>query len=150
MARSSKIPSVQPCTMAQQIGSMSTGHPQLRTKLKRNKVIWGGPWCPSALSENYTIRVTYEFRQRPRIAILNPTLRLAFGCEKLPHTYPDGQYDICVHLPEEWNSRLLIVNTIMPWISQWLRFYEYWVQTGSWEGGGEHPEFKSHRAKQID
>jgi hypothetical protein len=53
--------------------------------------------------------------------------------------------DICVHLPEEWTPSSLIADTIMPWISQWLRFYEVWQQTGSWEGEGTHPEAESHR-----
>lgn len=126
---------------------MRLKHPQLKLHLKRQTAVWKGEWCPSELSDTYLIRVTYAYRRRPIIAILGPALRLAEGKLKLPHTYADGQHDICVHEREEWNSKLLIADTIMPWISQWLRFYEYWAQTGSWEGKGTHPEANSHKTK---
>jgi hypothetical protein len=135
--------------MAAQIGRMSTKHPQLKLSLRRNTAIWQGSWCPSDLSDTYLIRVTYRLRSRPVIAVLSPALGLAKGKIKLPHTYADGQLDICVHESDEWNSKLLIADTIMPWVSQWLRFYEYWEQTGSWEGKGSHPEFRSHQSSPL-
>lgn len=33
-----------------------------------------------------------------------------------------------------------IANTILPWTSLWLYYYEIWLGTGKWEGGGDHPE----------
>jgi hypothetical protein len=102
-------------------------------------------WWPHPLSDTYRIRISYAVGLRPRIAILCPSLALAMGKAQLPHVYTDGQFDICVHRPEEWTSAMFIADTIMPWISQWLRFYEVWEQTGSWEGEGTHPEAESHR-----
>ena len=32
----------------------------------------------------------------------------------------------------------LISNTIIPWTIEWLYFYELWLATGEWLGGGEH------------
>ena len=32
-----------------------------------------------------------------------------------------------------------IADTILPWTSLWLYFYELWHATGQWLGGGEHP-----------
>ena len=29
-------------------------------------------------------------------------------------------------------------NTIVPWIADWLYYYEVWLFTGEWEGGGIH------------
>jgi hypothetical protein len=57
--------------------------------------------------------------------------------------------DICVHRPEEWAPSSFIADTIMPWISQWLRFYEVWQQTGSWEGEGSHPEAEWQTKRDI-
>jgi len=150
MGRSNSLPKVKPCPMIGQITRMSSKHPQLKLTLRRNTATWQGNWCPSDLSDTYLIRVTYTFRSRPVIAVLRPTLRLAEGKNKLPHTYAGGQLDICVHESDEWNSKMLIADRIMPWISQWLRFYEYWEQTGSWEGKGTNPEFLSHQSKALD
>lgn len=129
-------------SLAQQIGRMGK-YPQLKVQLRRNIAIWTGEWCPSVVSDIYQLEITYKFRYRPRIAILQPTLRLAQEQTKLPHVY-EGQNDICVHRPEQWNSRLLIADTIMPWISQWLYFYEVWTQTGAWLGKGTHPSAPQH------
>jgi hypothetical protein len=126
---------------------MRSKYPTLELELKRNRIIWIGDWWPHALSDTYSIRVTYVIGKRPVIAVLGPQLRLAAGKKRLPHTYPDGQQDICVHRTEEWTPGSYIADTIMPWISQWLRFYEVWEQTGSWEGEGTHPEAESHKRK---
>ena len=132
---------------AQQIGRMRSKYPALELTLKRNRITWTGDWWPHALSDTYRIRVTYVIGRRPVIGVLSTQLRLAAGKERLPHTYPEGQQDICVHRPEEWTPGSYIADTIMPWISQWLRFYEVWEQTGSWEGEGTHPEAESHKRK---
>ena len=150
MGRNKSLPRARPRPLVAQITRMSSKHPQLKLRMRRNAAIWEGEWCPSELSDTYLIRVTYVYRLRPIIAVLSPTLRLAEGKTRLPHTYMDGQLDICVHESDEWNSKLFIADTIMPWISQWLSFYEYWEQTGSWEGKGTNPEFKSHQSKVID
>jgi hypothetical protein len=109
--------------------------------------MWFGDWWPHALSDTYKIRVSYTMGLRPIIAILSPQLSLAEGKTRLPHVYTKGQADICVHRPNEWTSAQYIADTIMPWISQWLRFYEVWEQTGSWEGEGTHPQAESHKRR---
>jgi hypothetical protein len=133
--------------MAQQIGRVRSKYPALAFSLKGGRIIWTGDWWPHALSDTYRIRVSYTLGQRPKISILSPKLELAEGKKRLPHTYDDGQMDICVHHPSEWTPGCYVADTIMPWISQWLRFYEVWEQTGSWEGEGTHPEAASHERK---
>ena len=136
-------------TPAQQIGRMRSKFPGLAVAFKRGRVVWTGDWWPHPLSDTYRIQVSYIVGRRPRIAVLSPRLELAEGKIRLPHVYSDGQMDICVHQPEEWTSGNFIADTIMPWISQWLRFYEVWQQTGSWEGEGTHPEAESHRRSEA-
>lgn len=36
----------------------------------------------------------------------------------------------------EWNSTMLISRTIIHWAVQWLVYYEEWVYSGLWYGGG--------------
>jgi hypothetical protein len=130
---------------AQQIGRMRSKFPGLALSFRRGRLVWTGEWWPHALSNTYRIEVSYALGGRPRIAVLRPQLELAEGKTRLPHVYAGGQSDICVHRPEEWTPGSFIADTIMPWISQWLRFYEVWHQTGSWEGEGTHPEGESHQ-----
>ena len=34
---------------------------------------------------------------------------------------------------------MLIAETIVPWASEWLFYYEIWKGTGEWYGGGDWP-----------
>jgi hypothetical protein len=31
---------------------------------------------------------------------------------------------------------MLLADSIVPWASEWLFFYEFWLVTGEWDGGG--------------
>lgn len=51
------------------------------------------------------------------------------------------QKTLCLFNPTkgDWNSRMRIDSTILPWATLWLYFYEVWHATGAWLGGGDHP-----------
>jgi hypothetical protein len=117
---------------------------------RQRSITWTGPWRPAELGNEYTLQVTYRQGLRPRIAVLHPKLALARGQTKLPHVYSDGQNDICVHRHEEWDSSMLIADTIMPWISQWLYFYEVWALTGKWLGKGTHRLLPQHAEEVLE
>jgi hypothetical protein len=38
-----------------------------------------------------------------------------------------------------------ISDTIIPWISEWLYYFEFWCITGEWYGGGKHPTKKDKK-----
>jgi hypothetical protein len=39
---------------------------------------------------------------------------------------------------------MLLAYTVVPWISEWLLYYELWLFTGEWTGGG-HPYASQQR-----
>ena len=39
---------------------------------------------------------------------------------------------------------MLMVDTTVPWTSEWLLNYEIWLATGTWYGGGEWPPRRNH------
>ena len=52
--------------------------------------------------------------------------------------YSNG--DLCLYLPGQWKESMLLADTILPWTSQWLLYYELWLITGHWMGTGhDHP-----------
>ena len=131
-------------SQAKQIFAMAR-YQQFRVRCVRDREVrWTGTWRPTELSPEYCIEITYPQGRRPRIAILSPILPLGPGHTKLPHVF-EGQKDICVHTSDEWNSGKLIADTILPWVSQWLYFYEVWALTGKWFGKGTHPDAPQHR-----
>jgi hypothetical protein len=138
---------VGPLSLKQQVQGMAK-YPQLIPRLKRKIVTWQGPWSPSELGNVYEVHITYRFlHRRPRVAILSPELEFAEGMKRLPHVFRGGQGDLCIHLTSDWNPGMLIADTIMPWLSQWLYFFEVWRQTGAWIGKGTHPDWPQHSEK---
>jgi hypothetical protein len=94
---------------------------------------------PTQLSECYNVRITYKQNTPPVIKVLNSQLKPRFSNGKIKHTYGDGS--LCLYYPKakEWTPKDLISETIVPWISVWLYYYEIWHATGLWLGGGiEH------------
>lgn len=96
---------------------------------------------PDGLSCEYRVQVSYAGKE-PKVRVLDPPLRDRGDGQVIPHTY-EGDL-LCLYRPkyEEWNPSLLIAETIIPWISEWLYFYEVWLVAGIWLGGGEHPNAK--------
>lgn len=70
--------------------------------------------------------------------VARPRLRLVDG-QGLPHVY--ALNTLCLFLGNrEWHESIPIADTLVPWTSQWLLFYELWLATGGeWLGEGEHP-----------
>lgn len=136
-----------PLTIERQIEDMANFYPyftverpQSRNITKaKNTVEWIGKLRPTPDSIEYTIKIQYELPIDPRVDVLEPFLKLAEGKKHLPHIYREGC--LCLFTPKkgEWNSGKSIAKTIVPWTSLWLYFYEIWLLTGEWFGGGTEP-----------
>lgn len=93
---------------------------------------------PTAMSRQYTVRIAYHSRGVPQIYVVAPELKLHPEANVLPHTYPGDK--LCLHLPREWRPDMYIAHTTIPWTSEWLFYYELWLVTGRWNGGGHEPQ----------
>jgi hypothetical protein len=104
----------------------------------RNNLIWRGRLQPAPLNLAYEVEISYHYFYHPKTQVLNPNLETRNG-EVIPHMY--GQKYLCLYRPEykEWSASMCIANVIVPWASLWLFYYEVWLATGEWKGGGEHP-----------
>lgn len=97
------------------------------------------------MSDEYTVSVTLTHHLRPVVKVLKPQLRIRKGAICLPHFYPHDN-SLCLHEMHEWKSTYFVADCIIPWASLWLYFYEIWLITGSWEGGGTHPDKPEHQS----
>lgn len=111
--------------------------------IDKNELVWVGKIKPTPVSKEYTVLITYELYKRPDIWVIGDEL------EKLdetgfPHIFDiDGEkkwVKICVHMPREFDSYRVLAKTIIPWVVEWLYFYEIWIATGEWLGGGHDPD----------
>ena len=127
-------------TMAQQAYGLKTMYPGSRCQWRGNHLNWTGAIVPTPLSASYTVRIVYEQGFSPKTYVHEPKLAVVPG-EKLPHVYDESEQRLCLYYPgarPEWTASLSIANTIVPWASEWLFFYEIWLATGEWLGGGIH------------
>jgi hypothetical protein len=136
MAKSNHIPQKR-LTPSEQGYFIKLSFPVFRIDTARNRLTAVASLKPTLLSNIYTVELQYEVPRRPRVRVLKPELRLAPGSRKLPHVFEEN--DLCLHVPGEWRPDLRIDQFIVPWISFWLYFYEAWLATGEWLGGGHEP-----------
>lgn len=73
--------------------------------------------------------------------MLSPDLTELAGERDIPHVYHDP-LRLCLYLPGagEWESHMRIDRTFVPWTSTWLFYFEEWLASDDWKGGGIHPQ----------
>lgn len=107
---------------------------------------------PTSESKVYRCKVIYEsLNDKPKVYVILEDL-CKRGDEKLPHNYGEnGKYlEMCLWYGGDWKKQRNIADTIIPWASEWLYFYEYWYITGKWLGGGiEHIDKKKRERNDI-
>jgi hypothetical protein len=81
------------------------------------------------------------------LADLHP---LADG-RNLPHVYQQKPPQLCLYLPRtyDWEPWMRIDQTLVPWTSLWLFYFEEWLSSDDWKGGGEHPGRKKRRLRRC-
>lgn len=115
-------------TIGMQVNAMRSYFPQFRYRRVKNKPTWIGYLQPTEESPRYQIKVEYG-TSYPKVWVLKPIL-----VEDAPHRYPDKS--LCLYFPRDrsWTRKKYICTTIIPWVSEWLAFYELWCVTGIWHG----------------
>lgn len=130
-------------TAAQQYFALKHGNisKQGSGMIKRDTLMWQQCVFPTPLSRPYQIRIVYHVTDAPKVYVDQPELKELAGNRKLPHVYSEDPVQLCLYLPKsgQWTKQQLIVDTILPWTVLWLYYFEMWLISGEWHGGGEHP-----------
>lgn len=111
--------------------------------INKDTLYWSGKISPTPLSKEYTVVLTYKHWKSPVVWVIGNELE-NLDSPDFPHKYdiyPDKKMvQICLYRGiEEFNTYKYLANTIIPWTIEWLYYYELWLATGEWHGGGEHP-----------
>jgi hypothetical protein len=90
------------------------------------------------MSREYRVSIGILPDFRPQVEVVKPELKCRPDAEEIPHTYPDGS--VCLYFPRyfEWTPADAVATTLIPWLSEWLYYYEVWFLTNEWLGGGIH------------
>ena len=137
-----------PLTAVQQLIGLqrsptSRGHGTVRL----GRLTWEFEARPTALSRVYGVRVTYRQDATPHVLVIRPDLADLAGGRKLPHVYQQKPTRLCLYLPraKEWNGSMRISETLIPWAILWLFYFEEWLVSDDWKGGGVHPQVSHGR-----
>lgn len=123
-------------SLAQQLGPLSQLPLTVSATVQRSQLLWRGRFQPTPISASYLARIEYSLDdgRGPRVYVESPQLEVRVGEASLPHVYEGDR--LCLNLPAEWKRTDSIAKTTVPWISEWLFYYEIWRSTGDWKGGG--------------
>jgi hypothetical protein len=126
-------------SLAIRSSGLKQAYPLSEYNLKRNKFIWRGKLQPTALSAAYDVEMSCEQNDSPDVWV---SVANAKNIESIPHKYEADKdkrrVKVCLYLPEKYRWEWRFVDTIIPWTIEWLYFYEIWLATGEWCGGGYH------------
>jgi len=139
---------LQPIPMPVQMARLKQAYPDSHATLKRDVLCWVADLTPTPLSRTYRVKLEMHKDGTPSVRLVHPKLQTRNG-ERCPHLYPGDA--LCLYLPGafEWTKEMQLVETIVPWISEWLAHYEVWLATGEWTGGGAHPGNKGARKQAM-
>jgi hypothetical protein len=108
--------------------------------VRRGELTWDFDVRPSPLSRAYRLRIRQRKNTYPDVFVLSPNLRDLTEGRRLPHVYSQRPVELCLHFPkyDEWTFDKSIAETIVPWAYLWLFYFEHWLATDEWQGGGKH------------
>lgn len=112
-----------------------------RGQLRQHKLTWEVMVQPTPLSRQYKLRISYKQGHVPEVYVLEPDIKLLAGDRDIPHVYSQKPTRLCLYLPSgrEWNASMKITETIIPWAVLWFLYFEDWLISNEWKGGGKHP-----------
>lgn len=122
--------------------------PESEAVIKEGMLVWYGKVKPTAVSEEYTLKLEYKMGKYPKVWLMNANIESGQGSD-IPHHYhvdeKEKTVELCLFKPKfkEWMKHYPISKTIIPWAIEWLYYYEIWCITGEWQGGGAHPTPKA-------
>jgi hypothetical protein len=127
-------------TIAEQVAFMRFKYPHFRTDFtSHSSMKVTGVLQPTSRSCAYKFVLKYNLADSPKTKIVEPKLMKNDKGEDPPHLYTHE--NLCLYHPKyrEFNRTDFLSETIIPWTSLWLYYYEVWHLTDEWLGGGEHP-----------
>lgn len=135
----------QPIPLVVQLLNLQKYHPEGNGCIAKgqgvNTLVWRQVIRPNELGALYSIELRYSLGDKPRVLVRSPDLRGLAGERNLPHIFEDydGMVNLCLWKKGDWRPGRLLATTTIVWTAEWFLFFEQWLFTGEWLGGGTHP-----------
>lgn len=127
-------------SLDRQFAMLKLRHPSGDGYVRKGKLAWTWAIQPTPISRRYTAKMEYVRYDSPKVYV-DHQIRTLAGTRKIPHLYDQEKLRLCLYLPGsgEWTSHKLLADTLIPWTSLWLFYFEEWLLSNEWKGGGKHP-----------
>ena len=101
----------------------------LKCKIENDTLICRGVFKISGFND-YEVRIEFRSGIFPQVYILNPSIKPNADI----HIYKEGS--LCLFYPGDtkWHDTTSITEHTIPWIFEWILFYELYLLSGVWEG----------------
>lgn len=108
--------------------------------VRMGRLCWKYASVPTPLSREYGIRIVHATGKVPVTYVDSPDLVALGGGRRIPHVYSEVPLRLCLFRPGrgDWAPHMPLDRTVVPWTALWLFFFEEWLASGVWKGGGEH------------
>jgi hypothetical protein len=112
-------------------------YPFLHCRIINRVLVCKGVLRPHDCDQEYMIKIEYVAGHEPKSTILYPRIEPS----RKIHMYKDHSLCLCYSRDIQWTEKIRIYEYTVPWISEWIHYYEiYLLNGGVWEG----PESPSH------
>ena len=120
-----------------QFNAIKSSYLSVRGGVKCGKLIVFINLKPTDNSIDYELKIEAKVGGRQaKIYVTDPVLTEV----NIPHRYADGSLCLYYIGYDELRYGDKWADTLIPWASLWLFYYEIWKDTGIWKGGGIHPQ----------
>jgi len=139
-----RYPARRKIPLIQQKAALCAAYPDGKCDIEnRKKLSWFGKIQPTPISQEYSVCLVWEPSASPKVWVIGDELQ-KLDDPNFPHKFEidveKKMVRLCLYHYQEFNSCEILANTIIPWTIEWLYFYEMWLATGEWHGGGVHPQ----------
>lgn len=128
-------------SMGQQLFALKHRFPNSSITHNKGKLTWEARLTPTEGCETYELRLTWSRGRFPEVWARAGALERCEDLGSIPHQFGFDDKSKSVKLclqRRDWDSGQLIADTYVSWAMEWLVFFELWLATGEWLGGGEH------------
>lgn len=108
-------------------------YPAFRCQLRRGALCCRGEVASPSGEGTYQIKIDYLPGRPPKVFVLNPGME--YRNHAHTHFYP-ADNSLCLYYPGDlhWSAKHHLHDKTIPWLAEWLVFYELYQITGRWEG----------------
>lgn len=101
----------------------------LKCRIENDTLVCRGIFQPENCNA-YDVRIEFRAGCFPQVYILSPEIKPNADI----HIYSEGS--LCLFYPGDmkWKDTTSIAENTIPWIFEWILFYELYLLTGVWEG----------------